>query len=280
MAAIEPVTKNGKTCYVGVVEFDDCSEVMDNYDGFIVCERYGVKNKDDVLKKLYGDGLIERGERVALENCDYLNFTGVPAGKSAMMDLALVPNELKTQELCLKAVRDYSCSLEDVPTELRSAEIWAAAIQLDSRYSMAVPKEMKSMVADALNTKKEDGSMRENIRFFHNTDEQTVHFISGKLGLDIGFDLWIKLDNQKSLFENLEYILKGAGIAHNLTSIEQIHSQEGSSVVTIEATYNKVLSEEAKSVASLAVECKIPDKDIAVELASLAGSNSSQNLNQ
>ncbi|OGS70717.1 MAG: hypothetical protein A3F91_09390 [Flavobacteria bacterium RIFCSPLOWO2_12_FULL_35_11] len=122
---------------------------------------------------------------------------------------------------------------------------------------------------------------REKIRLFHNTDEQTVHFISGKLGLDIGFDLWIKLDGQKSLFENLEYILKGAGIAHNLTSIGQIDSQEGSSVVTLEATYNKVLSEEADSVASLARGCAdVPAKEVAAELASLAGSNSSQNLKQ
>ena len=77
MAHIETIEKDGKNVFVGVIEFDDCQEVMDNFDGEIEGNRYIIKNSDDVMEKLYKDDLIDRGEKEALENCDILEFTGV-----------------------------------------------------------------------------------------------------------------------------------------------------------------------------------------------------------
>lgn len=77
MAHIESLQQNSKNIYIGVVEFDDCQEVMENFDGEIQGNRFVVKNSEDVISKLYRDDLIERAEKEALENCDYLAFTGV-----------------------------------------------------------------------------------------------------------------------------------------------------------------------------------------------------------
>lgn len=77
MANIESIEKNGVNIYIGVVEFDDCQEVMDNFDGEVQDNRFVIKNSDEVITKLYRDDLINRGEKEALENCDYLAFTGV-----------------------------------------------------------------------------------------------------------------------------------------------------------------------------------------------------------
>jgi len=77
VANIESIEKNGVNIYIGVVEFDDCQEVMDNFDGEVQDNRFVIKNSDEVITKLYRDDLINRGEKEALENCDYLAFTGV-----------------------------------------------------------------------------------------------------------------------------------------------------------------------------------------------------------
>jgi len=77
MAQIETIEENGSKSYVGVVEFDDCTEVMDNFDGEIQGDRFVIENSDGVIEKLFRDDLIDRSEKEALENCDYLAFTGV-----------------------------------------------------------------------------------------------------------------------------------------------------------------------------------------------------------
>lgn len=77
MAQIETIAQNGANFFIGVVEFDDCQEVMDNFDGEIQENRFVIKNSDEVIAKLYKDDLIDRGEKEALVNCDYLAFTGV-----------------------------------------------------------------------------------------------------------------------------------------------------------------------------------------------------------
>lgn len=80
--------------------------------------------------------------------------------------------------------------------------------------------------------------MRKSIRFFYNEQDSTIHFIEGRLSMDIGFDLWIKLEGSKSLFKNIESMLVGMGEAHNLTSLKTIQKQDGVVVVTMDAEYN------------------------------------------
>lgn len=63
---------------------------------------------------------------------------------------------------------------------------------------------------------------RKEIKFFHDTKRQAIHFMSGPLGMAIGFDLWVALDSGRDLFGNVEYILQGVGEAHNCTCIEKI----------------------------------------------------------
>lgn len=79
MATIEMMEKNGKNFFIGVVEFDDCSEVMESFEGEIDGEKYVVVNTPEILEKLYRDDLIDKGEKLALENCDVIAFTGVIA---------------------------------------------------------------------------------------------------------------------------------------------------------------------------------------------------------
>lgn len=77
MAHIETIRLNGENIFIGVIDFDDCREVMDNFDGEVQGNRFVIKNSDEVMAKLYRDDLIGRGEKEALENCDYLAFSGV-----------------------------------------------------------------------------------------------------------------------------------------------------------------------------------------------------------
>ena len=77
MSHIETIKKDGKNLFIGVIEFDDCQEVMDNFDGETQENRFVIKNSDEVMAKLYKDDLIDRGEKESLVNCDYLAFTGV-----------------------------------------------------------------------------------------------------------------------------------------------------------------------------------------------------------
>lgn len=81
--------------------------------------------------------------------------------------------------------------------------------------------------------------MRASIKFFYNQNDSTVHFTEGKLGMSIGFDLWIRLESSRSLFENIETILVGIGIAHNLVSLETICKQDNVLAITMEAKYNQ-----------------------------------------
>ncbi len=76
MAHIETLKQDGKNVFVGVVEFDDCQEVIDSFDGEIQEDRFIITNTNDILLKLYQANLIERGERESLENCDFIAFTG------------------------------------------------------------------------------------------------------------------------------------------------------------------------------------------------------------
>ena len=75
--SIEKIQRDGTNIFIGVIEFDDCQEVMDNFDGEIQGDRYIVRNSDEVIAKLFKDDLIGKGEKISLENCDYLAFTGV-----------------------------------------------------------------------------------------------------------------------------------------------------------------------------------------------------------
>lgn len=77
MASIEMIQKDGANFFIGIVEFDDCSEVMENFDGEVQADKYIIANTVDTLEKLYRDNLIDRGERESLENCDAIAFTGV-----------------------------------------------------------------------------------------------------------------------------------------------------------------------------------------------------------
>lgn len=77
MASIEMIQKDGVNFFIGIIEFDDCSEVMENFDGEVQNGKYIVANTVDTLEKLYRDDLIDRGERESLENCDVIAFTGV-----------------------------------------------------------------------------------------------------------------------------------------------------------------------------------------------------------
>jgi len=77
MASIEMTQKDGVNFFIGIVEFDDCSEVMDNFDGEVQDDKYIVANTVDTLEKLYRGDLIDRAERESLENCDVIAFTGV-----------------------------------------------------------------------------------------------------------------------------------------------------------------------------------------------------------
>jgi hypothetical protein len=79
MAHIETLKQDGKNIFVGVVEFDDCQEIIDSFDGEIQEGRFIIPNTDDILPRLYQANLIEKGERDSLENCDFIAFTGVKA---------------------------------------------------------------------------------------------------------------------------------------------------------------------------------------------------------
>jgi hypothetical protein len=79
MAHIETLKQDGKNVFIGVVEFDDCQEVIDSFDGEIQEDRFIITNTNDILLKLYQANLIERGERESLENCDFIAFTGAKA---------------------------------------------------------------------------------------------------------------------------------------------------------------------------------------------------------
>lgn len=76
MASIEMIEKEGQRTFVGVVEFDNCSEVIDNFDGEIQGNRYILDNSNEVLGQLFSADLISRSEKQTLENCTLLAFTG------------------------------------------------------------------------------------------------------------------------------------------------------------------------------------------------------------
>lgn len=65
--------KNGKI-YVAIIELADLQEVMDNFDGIATENGFILENKDNVINELYKLNLLDRGEKIAYENCDYLAF--------------------------------------------------------------------------------------------------------------------------------------------------------------------------------------------------------------
>ncbi len=76
MSSIEKTTKDGNDFFIGVIDYDDCSEVIENFNGKIENNRYIVDLTEDVLERLYQNNLINRGEKIAFENCNALAFTG------------------------------------------------------------------------------------------------------------------------------------------------------------------------------------------------------------
>jgi len=77
MSNIETIIQNGKELFIGVIDYDNCKEVMENFEGEIKDNRYLVTISKDTLESLYTNNLIERGEKIAFENCDMLAFTGI-----------------------------------------------------------------------------------------------------------------------------------------------------------------------------------------------------------
>lgn len=76
VAHIESIQQESGKIYIGVVDYDDCSEVVDNFDGEFENGRYVIANSKEILAELYRKNLLEKGEMIALENCDYLAFNG------------------------------------------------------------------------------------------------------------------------------------------------------------------------------------------------------------
>lgn len=77
---------------------------------------------------------------------------------------------------------------------------------------------------------------RQKIKFIYSHDMKSIHFTS-----DIGCikrenDLWFRLESTKHLFENVENILIGIGVANNLSNLIQLSHTETYS--DYEAEYN------------------------------------------
>lgn len=73
MAHIETIIENNKK-YVGLIEIDNLQELFDNFDGEFKENRFVIKNSSTIMEKLYTLNLIEKGEKIAFENCDFLAF--------------------------------------------------------------------------------------------------------------------------------------------------------------------------------------------------------------
>ena len=59
MSHIETIKKDGKNLFIGVVEFDSCQEIIDNFDGEIQGDRYVIENSNNVIDKLFKSEPIE-----------------------------------------------------------------------------------------------------------------------------------------------------------------------------------------------------------------------------
>jgi hypothetical protein len=59
-----------------------------------------------------------------------------------------VPNELRTRELCLAAVRQFGWSLMHVPNELRTREMCLVAVRQNMGAIRFVPQELKNQLRD------------------------------------------------------------------------------------------------------------------------------------
>jgi len=73
MVHIETIIENNKK-YVGLIEIDNLQELFDNFDGEFKENRFVIKNSSTIMEKLYTLNLIEKGEKIAFENCDFLAF--------------------------------------------------------------------------------------------------------------------------------------------------------------------------------------------------------------
>jgi hypothetical protein len=64
-----------------------------------------------------------------------------------------VPEELKTEEICLAAVQKEPFALEAVPEELKTPELCLIAVQKDNSAFEYVPEELKAQVKASIGTK-------------------------------------------------------------------------------------------------------------------------------
>ncbi|MCR5256685.1 MAG: DUF4116 domain-containing protein [Desulfovibrio sp.] len=60
------------------------------------------------------------------------------------MALACMPDELKTPELCMEAVKQYGVALRFVPKELRTAETCLVAVKQEAMAFKYVPEAMQT----------------------------------------------------------------------------------------------------------------------------------------
>jgi len=66
--------------------------------------------------------------------------------KEGFAILLVMPESLKTAEICLAAVQDNGLALEFAPDELKSVEICTAAVQNRDEAMEFVPKTLKTVV--------------------------------------------------------------------------------------------------------------------------------------
>ena len=82
--------------------------------------------------------------------------------------------------------------------------------------------------------------MRAQVRLFKDTVRNRVHFIGGKLGMDIGFDMWISIPKGIEFFLWLEEVIVATYDANNLTSITKINRSGDSDLLELEFNLKEV----------------------------------------
>jgi hypothetical protein len=80
--------------------------------------------------------------------------------------------------------------------------------------------------------------MRNTVRIFKDIELNRIHFLKGKLGMEIGFDMWISIPKGPEFvfFDWLEIIIKTNYNANNLTDISFI--QKDGQCELLELTFN------------------------------------------
>jgi len=64
-----------------------------------------------------------------------------------------VPDEFKTAEMCLEAVKKHGTALYDVPEALKTAEVCLEAVKKDGWALKCVPKELRKEVRRRLESR-------------------------------------------------------------------------------------------------------------------------------